>query len=245
MNQDHKADERQWVERFRAAWEGRDEIASIDAGDAPDFAGTLADGRPFGLEVVTLTDQGLAHGGSVLNDKLMPELEAAATAAGVNAIFALHLGEWQERPLGDRDRRRKVIADLVEFARGAGGQERQSDDVDKVDGVDTVTIYPSDDGVHVWPFRRAWGRGVNEIQACITAKDAKAGTYRQRLAVGAPLWLLLVSGTTYANGVSAPPRHLTYDTKFDRVFFLDHWPVRSGKSANTVVELRIRRVPIG
>jgi hypothetical protein len=274
VNEDHKSDEREALERFRSAWEGRDEITSVDPGnwDSPDVRGMLTDDRPFGMEVVTVTDQGLAHAASLLKDKLKPELEAAVTAASLNGTLALCFGEWQERPLADRARRRKFVADVVEFARGAGGKIRETydedgaqrrkliadlmggkDDADDpsgvpdgavvVDGVEKVIFEPAaDGGVDVLMTRNGWGRGVNEIQACITRKDEKAGEYRRNLAAGAQLWLLLVAGTTYADGVLAPPRQMKFDSKFDRVFFLDHWPVRSGRSTDKVVELPLRRL---
>jgi hypothetical protein len=203
-----------------------------------------------------VADRSLAHARSVLEDKLRPELEAAATAASLSGTFGLCFGEWQERPLAELARRRKLIADLVEFARGADGQLRETDDVDPydemdglavvkdpvvVDGVDKVLFDPGDGGVEVGIIRNGWGRGVNEIQACIAKKDEKAGEYRANLAApDTQLWLLLVAGTTYADGVLAPPSHFTFETKFDRVFFLDHWPVRSGGSTDKVVELRLR-----
>jgi hypothetical protein len=255
MNEDEEQSEEQAaVDYFRSSWEGRDAIANIEraAPPAPDFVGTLTDETSFGLEVVTVTDEGLARAESVLNEKLRPELEAAAQAASLSVVFALGFQEWQESRVADRGMRRKLIADLVEFARGAGGQMRETDDDEEaeegdarqlviIEGVNKVVVEPSDDGVHVGFIRSAWGRGVNEIQVSIAAKDRKAGQYRANLAPGAQLWLLMVAGTTYANGVLAPPRSLKFDAKFDRVFFLDHWPVRSGGSTDKVVELPIRR----
>src|ERR1051325_5369028 len=105
MNEDHKRDEREALSRFLAAWEGRAEIAGIDPGDwdSPDVRGELTDRRRFGMEIVTVTDAGLAHAEAVLNEKLRPELEAEATAASLSVVFALGFQEWQESRLADRD----------------------------------------------------------------------------------------------------------------------------------------------
>jgi hypothetical protein len=48
---------------------------------------------------------------------------------------------------------------------------------------------------------------------------------------------------SFADSVPPPPRHIVFDTAFDRVFFLDHWPVRHGEPRDRVVELPIRRLP--
>jgi len=76
MNKAHKEQERAFVERFLAARDGRATIATFEQGEAPDVVGVLASGKPFGLEVVTVTDERLAEGGSLLK-VFTRELDAA------------------------------------------------------------------------------------------------------------------------------------------------------------------------
>jgi hypothetical protein len=238
MSRAHKDDERRWVECFLAAWSDRTEIQSIDASESPDFVGVLKSGKPFGLEVATLTDDKLAES-TFLIDAFKTELIQAARAASINALFSLDFEEYEAPALRATERRRRLIGDLIELAREAEGRTLRRE----VAGIDSVTIHPAEDGPHAIIGRSARGRGWNFIQGCIKAKNAKADGYRSTLPPGAELWLLLVAGSSFANGVEVPPKHLPFDASFDRIFFLDHWPVRSGKDSDRVVELKIA-VPI-
>ena len=245
MNPAHKPDEQKLLDQFLAAWSDRSQIARIEQRESPDFEGVLVTGQRLGLEMVTVTDSTLAKGRSDIHDRFVPELQAACRTRLVGATFSVNFEEWDAQRLADKEHRRNLVERVADFARDARDHRqkiyRSTLEARGIEGLDSLSFYAEKVGdVGVMVGRTAHGRGCNEIQACIAAKDAKAADYRRRLGHDAALWLLVVAGTSFADGVEPPPRHLTFDTVFDRIFFLDHWPVRHGEPLDRVVELPIR-----
>lgn len=239
-----KTDEQELVDRFVAAWSGRAEIASIEPSESPDFEGMLATGQRFGIEMVTITEPTLAKGHSDIHKRFVPELEEACRKRSVGATFAVHFEEWDAERLADPGHRRKLVDGIADFVRDVRSHPntmgRRRLEALGIEGLDALTFWEEDVGDFAISVGRvARGRGVNELQACITKKDKKAATYRAKLGRDAGLWLLVVAGTSFADGVEPPMKHLTFETTFDRVFFLDHWPVRHGEPMDRVVELPI------
>jgi hypothetical protein len=251
MNSAKKAEERRLVAHFVAAWSGGGAIATFDPNwkESPDFAGVLSDGRPFGLEVVTVTDKSLAKSGSDIHRRFVPELQAACLKRAVGALLHVSLQEWDAIRLGDRKHRRRLVERVADFVLEQRHHqetlERDALEARGIEGLDALTLYEETTGnVGVMVGRTAWGRGCDVVQDAIAAKDTKATAYRRRLGDGVELWLLVVAGTSFADGVEPPLKHITFDTTFDRVFFLNHWPVRHGKALDRVSELPIRRLPL-
>jgi len=240
MNRDKKRGEREWVGRFRATWKGGCDITSVHTFERPDFRGWLASGRQYGLEVTTVTDKVLAESTSRLQ-AFRDELENAAREAAVSAVFSLDFEEYHAARLVDREHRRQLVAGLLTLARAANARPTQRHRTVTLDGLDGVRIYPEEKGVAVVIGRGAWGRGWNEIQACIGAKNAKIEEYRKRIPDDALLWLLLVAGNTFASGVAAPSPNLPFESSFDRIFFLDTSRYSAGQRVSKVVELLIKR----
>jgi len=110
-----------------------------------------------------------------------------------------------------------------------------------IPGLEALTIYPNDEGTDVIVGRSVSGRGWTFVQECIDGKNKKVKGYRRRLPSGSELWLLLVSGSSFASGVEVPSPNIPFDTYFDRVFFLDHFPHPAGKQQDRVVELPVKR----
>lgn len=66
MNPLHKAEEENLLALFRRVWGSASEIASAEINDRPDVRGMLASGRPFGMEIATLTEDGRAQSDEAL-----------------------------------------------------------------------------------------------------------------------------------------------------------------------------------
>lgn len=174
------------LDHFMKAWSDHASIAQIRASESPDFKGMLTTGQRFGLEMVTVTDESLAKSRSDIHDRFVPELQEACRARSVGATFIVGFEEWDAQGLADKEHRRKLADRLADFARDAQPQRktiyRRQLEASGIEGLDTLVFYaesPEDVGVLV--TRTAWGRGSNEIQACITAKDEKALAYRCKL----------------------------------------------------------------
>ncbi len=117
MNPLHKAEEENLLAIFRRVSGSAGEIASAEISDRPDVRGMLASGRPFGMEIATLTEDGHAQSDEALKGSFTRELAAACTAAGLHATFSLGLGDWQANWLVDKEHRARVIALLVQLTR--------------------------------------------------------------------------------------------------------------------------------
>jgi hypothetical protein len=247
MNPAHKADEAALFARFRRAWEGAAAISTVEYDDRPDVRGTLADGRPYGVEIARVTDEGRARSDAVWKRHFESELEVACRDASVRATFIVGAGEWQLDHLVDVDHRKRVVAFLVHLAKEAGGSPREFDEDELerrgFDGFDFVAVEPGSDAVGLGLAQHARGLGWVFVKECIAAKDKLAPKYRQEVGAGSALWLLLVAGTTFANGVQIPRTTIAFETLFDRVFFLDCWrDPDDGCEHERVVELPIKRL---
>ncbi len=238
-----KADERDWVNHFVRAWRGRGAIESIDHQDreAPDFVGALTNGNPFGLEIVSLTDADVAKIISVI-ERFKDELREGTRASTTPASFRINIGEDGVAQLHDRSHRRILIARLLRFARRFPRRPREMYrrklEGRGISGIDRLAVYPMVAGeVDVGIGRSVLGQPALVYER-IAEKGRKANAYRQRLAPGAEMWLLVVGGETIANSGSAPILGgEPIATPFDRVFFLDLWPVRAGEALGRVREL--------
>jgi hypothetical protein len=241
MNAAKKAEERRLVDHFVAAWSDREIIARIDGDghEAPDFVGEMADGRRFGLEVVTLTADDVKRSESIL-DRFKDELRLAGRATSTFANFVINIEEHGIARLWDRGHRNTLIERLLRFARLIPRRPKEiygrKLEGRGISGIGRLAVYPTASTVEVTTSRSVWGRPAL-VYDRIEDKDRKVLSYRSRLPVGAELWLLLVGGTELASSVSAP-MHEPIATQFDRVFFLDLWPVRAGKEVGRVVEIR-------
>jgi hypothetical protein len=241
MNPLHKTEEEKLLALFRRVWGSAGEIASAEIGDRPDVRGMLASGRPFGMEIATLTEDGRAQSDEALKGSFARELAAACAAAGLHATFSLGVGDWQANRLVDKEHRARVVALLVQLTREAGGRrldlQERALDRRQIDAFNGVTIEPVLEGFEVWFGRSSWGLpGPDFVRERIARKDERAETYRETIGADADLWLLLVVGTTLAASVIRPSPIETFETRFDRVFFLECW-----KDIEKVTELTIRR----
>ena len=250
MNSTKKEQERRLLDHFLAAWSDGTVIASIDdeEREAPDFAGVLTNGCRLGIELVRLVDPSLAKSHSDIHDRFVPELQEACRVRAKAATIHLSFAEWDASRLREREHRRKLAAAIADFVREARDHRqaiyRTSLEARGIDGIDVLSFYAEQgNDVGVLVGRNTWGRGPNEIQAAIASKDALTSDYHRNLGQDAALWLLVAAGICFASSVPPPMKQLTFDTAFDRVFFLDCWPIRAGRSVAGVVELPIR--PLG
>ena len=247
-----KAAERYWFEVFRRKWSGASDLLSAHSFEAPDFRGWLASGRQYGLEIVSLTERTLAWDEDYVLKVFVPELKAAATAASINGTFFAAFTEYDAARLRSDAHRAQVVAWFMNLARDPNRPPpvmRRPEVLRRgCDALEAASFEPRDEGVTVMTGRNARGRASGFVQECIAAKNAKAAQYRRRIPSGADLWLLLVSGASFASGVAVPPPEPPFETTFDRVFFLDctdRWRFNSvleGPAKDRVVELPIRRL---
>jgi hypothetical protein len=236
---------------FRRKWSGASEIRSVHRFEAPDFRGQLMSSRQFGLEVATVTDEKLAKDDKFVRNVFVAELKRAAAAASVTGAFFAAFAEYDATRLRIAGHRKRVITGLLDLAQDPArpkGVIRRPELLSRgLDALMAASLEPSDQGITVITGRNARGRGTVFVQDCIAAKDAKVPLYRSRIPPGAELWLLLVSGASFASGVSVPPADPPFETAFDRVFFLDctdRWRFNSvleGPAKDQVVELPVRR----
>jgi len=241
VNPLHKADEGTVLELFRRVWVGAGEIASAVISDRPDVRGTLVGGRGFGMEIATLTEDRRAQSDDVLHGSLTRELGAACAAEGINASFSLSLGDWQAGWLIERVHRTQVVALLVQLAKEAGSRPLDLDEdaleARGIDDVNGLTIKPIPKGFEAYFGRSGWLPGSEFVRERIARKDKRAAEYRAAIGDGAALWLLLVVGGTLAGSVLRPSRREMFETRFDRVFFLERWV-----DMEKVTELAVQRI---
>ena len=243
MNAAKKAEERRHIDHFIAAWSGREAIARIDSEDreSPDFVGALANGRLFGLEVVRFTDRDVARSEDLI-ERFKDELRLAGRASSTFATFVVNIEAYGAALLRDRGNRKTLIERLLRFARLVPRRPREiygrKLQGRGISGIGRLAVYPTTRTIDVSTARTASG-GPALVYDRIAEKDAKVPSYRSRLAAGAELWLLLVGGADFASSGTAP-MHQPIATQFDRVFFLDLWPVRAGRALGNVRELPIK-----
>jgi hypothetical protein len=239
MDQARKAAERLWVNRFLGCWDGADSIRSLHCYESPDFYGLLPD-RRVGIEVVRLIDEEVASSGPMVREHLARQLEAAANAAGVAVIFDVDFGRENALRLKSPRDRTAVVSMLVELARDPTTHARflgREELVQRnVVGVDHVRLIPSKPkwGSAVMAGRRGGGTSKEVIarekallRARIAKKDAKEPICRSRITKDAALWLLVVTGLSFDSFVDVHPNDGPFETRFDRLFVLDHDPERA------------------
>jgi hypothetical protein len=240
MNPLHKAEEENLLALFRRMWSSAGEIASAEISDRPDVRGMLASGRPFGMEIATLTEDGRAQSDEALKGSFTRELASACTAAGLYAAFSLGLGDWQANRLVDKEHRARVVALLVQLTKEAGGRRLDLDEdaleARGIDDLNGVGINPACEGFEIYFGRSGWLPRSEFVRERIARKDERASGYRAAIGAGADLWLLLVVGLTLSGSVVRPRPTETFETRFDRVFFLECW-----KDMEKVTELTVRR----
>lgn len=118
-----KEEEAQQLALFRRVWAGAGEIASAEASDGPDVRGTLVGGRPFGMEIATLTEESRAQSDDLLDGSFTREIEAACAAERINNVsFVLGFVGGQANQLVGRAKRARAVALLVQLAKEAGGR---------------------------------------------------------------------------------------------------------------------------
>jgi len=241
MNPLHKLDEEKLLTLFRRVWSGASEIASAEISDRPDVRGKLVDGRPFGMEIVTLTEDVRAQTDDVLGGKFTRELEAACATEGINVSFVLGFYDGQAAGLVDRANRARVVALLLQLAKEAAGPLDLNEGALEARGIDDfneLAIKPIPEGCEVYFGRSGFLPGSEFVRERIARKDKRAPVYRSAIGADADaeLWLLLVVGMELAASVMRPIPHETFETRFDRVFFMECW-----QNMEKVVELTIRR----
>ncbi len=241
----HKPEEERLLALFRRVWVGREEIADAKVLDGPDVQGTLVDGRRFGMEIVTLTEEKRKASDDALRDWFAPELEAACAAAGISASFVVGVYDGLATRFVEKAHRAHMVPLLVELARQAGGRPLDLDEealeAQGIDDLSYLYIEPSPEGFDFYFTRSGWLPGSDFVRERIALKDKRAGKYRAALGDDAPaLWLLLVAARTLAASVDLPSPEEVFETHFDRVFFMECW-----QDAEKVVELATRRLQPG
>jgi hypothetical protein len=106
--------------------------------------------------------------------------------------------------------------------------------IDELNGV-AIDFVP--EGVEICFGLSSWRLPGSEfVRERIARKDQRVSEYRRNIGSGGELWLLLVVGRTLSASVRRPSPAEMFETRFDRVFFLECWV-----DMEKVVELTIRR----
>jgi hypothetical protein len=227
--EEKKQRERRFVEDIagRLAWP----IRNLVDRERPDFRIDLNDGTVVGLEVVETVD-GDAATAERWTDHLCDRIQEQLTAAGTLVMVNLSFVEAQGNLLADTAQMREVAKTVaryigqMSFPRdgttcAVTADELQTAGIPFMDGMDVCS---TENGPSVLNDHTRQGAHQPFLEDVIREKTLKLASYRKELPEAQAFWLLIVAGAqpgaAFLHGVA---RRYTYQSGFDRTFYLDRW----------------------
>ena len=210
--------------------------------EAPDFVVSL-EGRRIGVEVAEAVDQSVASADPELS-RLSNEVHQELNRRGFNIVVAgiadyaslprLRTGKERRR---NRDSIIELVKDVVEDlteARRYGQPELE--ERYRIDCLWSLKLLPTDSPSYASFSSAPLGSDLMpQVQKTLTEKGGKLAEYRRNAAVS-EVWLVLAAGRGNARALeSSIVRQTTYDSDFDRVFWVDEFD-------GAVFEVQVRPV---